>query len=265
MRKHGGQAMSEIKEALASQGGHWYYPDGTPCYEIIGKNGKARSPYLKEAMELNLHPGVTTITGQVRKYGIEIYGKKQTAWSALTIPRLPNEKDEEFVDRILVESAEHSKLAMEKGTELHRSIEDYIRGQKSLLWQRHLDNLRDTLNQYGIDIFKGKPEHSFASPLGFGGKTDFVTDLIICDFKTKEFVGGVKQLAWPEMLWQLAAYDRGIGGPTRRRLLNVFIGIKDCEVRIHEWTVEDANRGWLAFKALLDFWQITKQYNGGKL
>ncbi len=249
---------------IASESGHWYFPDGRPCYTITGKNGKERSPFLKEAMVMALVPGVTTITGQVRKYGLELYGKKQTALSALTMPRLQGETDEDFVDRIIVESAEHGKLAAERGTDFHASIEAGIQGKSVPVEHRAIvEKVIDTLNQYGIDLSKGKAEHSFACKLGFGGKIDWHTDEIVLDFKTKDRVKDVRQLAWPDNCQQLSAYDVGLHYPKwdeNSRLINVFVGINDEEVRIHEWTQADSQQGWQAFKALLQLWQITKNY-----
>ncbi len=165
--------MTETKSPLPSESGHYYYPDGRPCYTITGKNGKERTPYLKEAIAMNLVPGVTTITGQVRKYGLELYGKKQTALSALTMPRLEGETDEDFVDRIIIESAEHAKLAAGRGTDFHASIEKGIQGMAVMEEHKTIvRNVIEALNQYGIDLSQGKAEHSFASPLGYGGKID---------------------------------------------------------------------------------------------
>ncbi len=254
----------ELRTGIAKESGHWYYPDGRPCYTITGKNGKERSPFLKEAMALALVPGVTTITGQVRKYGLELYGKKQTALSALTIPRKQGESDEDFVDRIIVESTEHGKLAAERGTDFHASIESGIQGKAIPVEHRTIvKKVMDSLNQYGIDLTKGNAEHSFACKLGFGGKIDWHNDQIVLDFKTKDIVKDVKQLAWPEHCQQLSAYDVGLHYPRwdeNSRLVNVFVGINDEEVRIHEWTQADSQQGWQAFKALLQFWQITKTY-----
>src|SRR5205823_4872596 len=117
-----------------------------------------------------------------------------------------------------------------------------------------------------------KAEHSFASPLGYGGKIDWHNGEILIDFKTKDKIDDKKQLAWPEHCWQLAAYERGIltqgfgfsGNPHPFRLINLFIGCDDCEVRIHEHSPEDAERGWRIFQTLLKSWQLKVNWNGQK-
>ncbi len=273
---------------IASESGHWYYQDGRPCYEITGKNGKQRSPFLKEAIAMRLCPGTTTITGQTRKYGLELYGKKQTAMSALTMPRLKDETDEAFVNRIIVESAEHAGLAAERGNQLHKAIEDYIRGNITPEWKEHLILLDKTLQQHGINIMLGQPEHSFATQIDgnwYGGKIDYHVkrisdpvrpqdtwqDAIVLDFKSKDKIEPKKPLIYDEHAMQIAAYGYGLFGivTTNRdwkweafRGINVFVGVNDCEIRVHEHTPEDLAHGFELFRSILDFW--TRKHFFGK-
>lgn len=264
--------MSEVKSPLASESSHWYDQQGAPVYEVPRRDGLGMRPTtLADARKLNLVPSVTTILQCASKPGLEAWKARQILEAALTLPRLPTETLDDYATRVIEDSKQQGKKAAEKGTELHAAIEDCIRvRQVSPLWLTHCEKLVDTLSQYGIDLFNGKAEHSFASPLGYGGKLDWHNDEIVLDFKTKDFVGGKKQLAWPEHCWQLAAYSCGLSTlkdalvTPPHRLINVFVGIKDFEVRIHEWPDEDAEQGWQAFKALLTFWQITKNYNGQK-
>ncbi len=244
---------------IASEQGHWYDKQGVAVYEVPRAKGDGMRPTtLADARKLGLVPSVTTILSCAAKPGLEAWKAKQILEAALTLPRLKDETLDDYATRIIEDSKAQGKKAAERGTELHAAIEDYIRGQSSLLWDRHLTNLVMTLNQYGIDIFKGKPEHSFASTLGFGGKIDWHNDDAIIDFKTKANLSA-KQLAYPEQCWQLAAYESGLTD-AQRKTINVFIGVDDCKVRIHEWTSYDQEQGWLAFTHLLKFWQITKNY-----
>ncbi len=248
---------------IASEQGHWYDKQGNAVYEVPRAKGDGMRPTtLADARKLGLVPSVTTILSCAAKPGLEAWKAKQILEAALTLPRLPDETLDDYATRIIEDSKAQGKKAAERGTELHAAIEDYIKKTFNPMWSEHLNKLDKTLLQYGIDIHKGKPEHSFASEMGYGGKTDLIIDGIpaaLCDFKTKANLKA-KQLAWPENCWQLAAYAHGIGFVEPARLINVFIGIEDCEVRIHEWSNEDAIKGFKCFKLLLDFWQITKNY-----
>jgi hypothetical protein len=169
---------------------------------------------------------------------------------------------------------------MDKGKELHAAIEDYIgdlnegnlrAAHVAPMYLKHCEAVYAALNQYGINLESGKPEHSFACN-GYGGKIDWHTDEIVIDFKTKDVLtetvkGKVKdkKLAWPENVEQLAAYGNGIAKLAIPRLINVYIGVEDMEIRIHEWSQQDALNGWKVFQALLLVWQIRNNYTGQNL
>lgn len=253
--------MTEIKPALASESSHWYDRQGTPVYEVPRAKGDGMRPTtLRDARKLSLVPSVTTILRCAAAPGLEAWKARQLLEAALTLPKLPEESLDDYATRVIEDSKEQGRKAAERGTELHAAIElGDIGGE----WGLYVEKVYDTLAQYGIDITKGKPEHSFASPLGFGGKLDWTSDDTILDFKTTKQVATKKQLAWPEHLWQLAAYDVGLHGECRARLINVFIDTEEPEVRLHEWPQEDTQKAWRIFQHLLGFWQEKNSYNGG--
>ncbi len=256
-----GKHTDQIKSALASESAHWYTKQGEPAYEVPKAKGDGMRPTtLADARKLDLVPSVTTILACAAKPGLEAWKARQILEAALTLPMQQGESLDDYATRVIEDSKAQGRKAAERGTDLHAAIEQWI-GHKEYNydWQPHLEKLEQTLYQYGISLFKGKPEHSFASPLGYGGKIDWHNDEIICDFKTKANLSA-KQLAYPEHCWQLAAYASGMDQSRPRRLINVFIGVDDCEVRIHEWTSYDQEMGWMAFTHLYKFWQITKNW-----
>ena len=63
---------------------------------------------------------------------------------------------------------------------------------------------------------------------------------------------------------QLAAYTRGFNMPLPgTRGINVFVGVNDCQVQIHEWSDEDLVTAWAKFSLLLGYWQLDKNYFPG--
>jgi hypothetical protein len=263
--------MTTEPKILPSEACHFYTKSGEPMYEVPKAKGDGMRPTtIADARKLNLVPSVTSIIGIAAKPGLQKWKLQQMLHAALTLPRLPDESTDDFAERVILDSEEQSKKAMERGTELHAAIEQYIQVGSihidNLKWADHCCAVQNTLKQHAIDIFSGKAEHSFASPLGYGGKLDWHNDEIVLDFKTKARIEDGKQLAWPEHCWQLAAYDAGLSASTHRldpvrSMINVFIGVDDCQVRIHEWTPEDANKGWEIFSHLLAVWKIVKGYN----
>ena len=254
---------------IAAESAHFYDRAGSPMYEVQSRNGLMRPTTLADARKLDLVPSTTKVIGDTaRRPGLERYWEDQLLDSALTLQIIEGELADQRKQRIREDAKEHSRKAAERGTELHKAIENYIQGNGDLVpdqFAAHVSKLDETLGQYGIDLWKGKAEHSFASSsFGYGGKIDWHNDHILIDFKIKDEIKNVKKLAWPEHCWQLAAYDIGIGGYSlwnHRRLINVFIGVDDCEVRIHEWEPEDAKKGWNIFEHLLAFWRLKNDYN----
>jgi hypothetical protein len=262
------QPRNETRAVLPAESCHWYDKAGQPRYTIIGKNGKERSTTLRDAREHGWLPSVTEILNVAAKPGLEAWKSKQILEAALTLPRLTDESLDDYATRVIEDSKVQGKKAMERGTELHAAIEqnckvypfDYDR------WGKHIEALHKACTQYGIDLHQGKAEHSFASPLGYGGKIDFWQDEpLVCDFKTKDFIEEKKQLSWPEHIQQLSAYGMGLLTPynlswPRFRAINVFVGCSDCQVRIIEHSWEDILDAWEQFKLLLEYWMRTKKF-----
>lgn len=269
------------KDVLASQAGHWYHLDGRPCYEVETKKGGMRPTTIADARNLDLVPSVTAILNIAAKPGLEAWKAKQILESALTLPRklicevingkpvMTEESLDDYAVRVIEDSKAQGQKARDKGTELHAAIEEYIlgNGDKVLdIYSSHISKLDETLGQQGINLFTGHAEHSFASPLGYGGKIDFHNDEpLVLDFKTKDKIDDKKQLVWPEHVQQLAAYGMGMFSQHVRinrkfRAINVFIGVQDKQVRVmeHEWP--DIVEAFEQFKLLLAYWQRSKKF-----
>ncbi len=260
-----------IAQALASESAHWYDKHGNPVYEVpyADPSKGMRPTMLSDARKLNLFPSVTKICKMAAQPGLEIWKATQILEASLTLPIQQGETVDAYALRVVEDSKAQSQKAMDKGKELHAAIELFTKGVGTSEWVVHLEKIDVTLKQYGIDIFSGKTEHSFALPsVGYGGKIDWHNSEAVLDFKTKDKLTEVvkgkikdKKLAWPENVEQLAAYARGLDFDAAR-LINVYIGVEDMEIRIHEWTRRDHENGWAVFEALLKVWQIRNNYTG---
>ena len=98
--------------ARPAESGHWYTKDGEPMYEIVGSNGKIRATTLRDAKKIGLVPSVTTIIGQLNKPALIGWAQKQVLLSALTLPRLPNEDEESYIERILQDSKDRKSTRL---------------------------------------------------------------------------------------------------------------------------------------------------------
>jgi hypothetical protein len=260
--------INENTTPMASEAGHYYdMVTGEPRYTVIGENGKERATRITDAMKHNWAPSVTMLTAILASPGLNRYFERQTfdavmrQWRAYGT--LDDASDDLLYSKIHRNSREHSKAAADRGTELHGAIERFIRGEDpGDEWRGHVEALVATLHQYGISLTCGEPEKSFAHEMGFGGKVDYHErgDAgLICDFKSKPTITPGKRYGYDNHAMQLAAYSMGLGMPYARGL-NVFVGVEDRKILIHEWSDTDLTRGWCMFSLCLKLWQLTKSY-----
>ncbi len=280
-----GNQSDTIGTGLAGDQSHWYRrSDGAAVYEVpmTSKAGMRRTN-LKDARKLDLVPSVTSILKVMAAPGLEIWKAQQLLQAALTLPKKQGESLDAYAERIVEDSKAQGIAASSRGKQLHTAIEDYIHQKCCDMyspWKQHLQKLATTLQQHGIDIHAGQPEHSFASQIGglwYGGKIDYHTQTfpgpgnrVLLDFKSKDLIVPKKQLVYEEHAMQIAAYGYGLFGNLNFRGLNVFVGVDDLEIRVHEHPPEDLERGLAMFGDVLSFWHRKNKFgkysvNGVKL
>ena len=255
--------------ARAAESVHWYKQDGGPQYTVKAKDGSDRPTTLRDARKMDLVPSVTTVMKVAAKPGLEQWKLEQMLLAAMTLPQMPDEPEKAYIARIVADSKETGKQAAEKGTQIHESIESWFEGKKDVVHKEIALAFEETI----FNHFKTHPfqpwiaERSFASPLGFGGKTDLfcMPDEhapvgIVFDTKTKEFGPDDKIDAYDEHLMQLAAYRHGLGVP-HARCANVFVSRSHKGlVKVVEWPEDELVKGWEMFQCLLSFWKLKNSF-----
>lgn len=239
--------------ANPSESGHWYRKDGTPCYTIIGKNGKERPTTLRDARKLNLVPSVTTIMACAARPGLDAWKIDQTILACLTLPKIEGESEAEYIARIKTDSKAQAEKAAERGTQIHAWIQMGFEGEDYGEGSKYFESALNTItNECCVQSWV--VEKSFAYP-GFGGKCDIHNDDYLIDIKTTDKdLGNIK--TWDEHAMQLAAYDYGLGFKegTVRKCGILYINVNTAESKLI-WIQEDElKRGFNCFMALLDFW-----------
>ena len=249
--------------AYASDSGHFYAPDGSPCYTIKGANGNERPTTLRDARKLNLYPSVTTITKCAAAPGLVNWMVDQAILSALTLPRRPGETEDSWLARVKHDSKETARKAADRGTKIHGALEKHFLGippDEDMF--PHVKAVTTNLQLWFGDV-KWDAERSFAHPLGFGGKCDLhaKAERIVVDFKGKDFTDPNDCKQYDEHLMQGAAYLAGFDLLEGGRFANVFVSRnKPGLVCIVEATPEDITRGWRMFRHLLAYWQEQNRY-----
>ena len=245
-----------ILTARPAESTHWYSRNGEPMYTVLGNNGKERATTLRDARKLDLVPSVTTILNVAAKPALTQWLQRQVLLSALTLPRIPDETEDQYIERILQDSKEQGRMAADAGTDLHSSIQSFYEGKPySSDHNKHVEGCHTAIQEL-FGPKEWKCESSFAHDIGFGGKVDMHCDDVVLDIKTKEFAHKEEVKPYDDHLMQLAAYRVGLGKPDAR-CANVFVSRSHPGTTfIYEWTDDDLIKGWSMFVSLLDFWQL---------
>jgi len=239
-----------IISEYASQGGHFYFKDGTPAYTIIGANGKERPTTLRDLRKNDLRVSVTTILSLAYRGGLENWKQEQTILACLTMPRIENEPEADYIARLKADSKAQAQKAAARGTEIHGYVEAGFRLACPPEGQPFYISALKTITEEVGEPVPWSVEKSFATDR-YGGKVDLHNQWFLIDIKTTE-----KDLAdlktWDDHHMQLAAYDRGLGNPGRKCGI-LYINYK-ADSRLIWIKPKKLEKGWKCFQALLDFY-----------
>ena len=246
----------------ATEGGHFYYPDGRPAYTIQGKKG-LRPTTKADAKKLGLYPSVTTIIGEASSYGLIHYGINQAIEAALTLPRHEGENSANYIKRVRHDAKEHARIRAEEGTVIHAYLQQLFEG-KLLDWtypSLAMETIHECYKAAEAEIIEKigvqewECEKSFAikvNDCGYGGKVDLHNDSYLLDIKSKEgSLGDVK--LYDNHYIQISSYRAGLN------LSNVscgilFISTNKNEAKLILADEVDLIRGWEMFTSLLSYW-----------
>ena len=234
-----------------SESGHWYLPNGSPAYRVVGKNGKERNTTVKDAREHGLLPSVTTIIGCAARPALDVWKQQQAIFAALTLPRLESESEEDWLSRVVTDSKEHAKQAAERGTQIHGVIEAFYEGIYIPELPPYVRVVESTINEhFGSQLWVS--EKSFAKG-GYGGKCDLVAKNCVIDFKTTEKDLDKLDYYFDHQM-QLSAYRQGFEMPTARCAI-VYVNALQNKAKLIEVPEDDLRIGWECFTHLLAFYR----------
>jgi len=239
--------------------GHWYTRHGTPAFTTIGKTGE-RPTTLRDARKEGLLPSTTTIINILDKAGLTNWKLQMVLLSALTLPRGPDEPEQEWLARVMKDSRETGYQAANRGTAIHGIIESYFEQVYMPVKPAYLDEIDRVLKV----TFGNQPwlcEKSFAHPLGYGGRVDLMAKPIngqgtgfVVDFKTKDTDLDKVDVYFEHEL-QLSSYREGLNLPNARCAI-VFVNGTTNQVKLVEIEESNLQKSWDCFQHLLRVYQI---------
>ena len=238
----------------AAENTHWYTKDGEPAYEVPAAKGGNRPTTLRDARKLGLVPSVTTIIRCAAAPGLERWKQEQVLHAALTLPRLPDQSESDWIEKVWADSKEQGKKAAERGTAIHAAIQGYYEGKTpDVAFGTCVSGTEKAIfESFGEQDWDA--EASFSHTSGYGGKIDLsAASGIVADFKTTEKpLDDLK--TWDEHAMQLAAYREGLKMPSARCAI-VYVSVTEPgKARVIELPEDELKQGWGMFQGLLNYW-----------
>jgi ATP-dependent exoDNAse (exonuclease V) beta subunit len=249
--------------------GHWYYPDGKPCLWVPKKTkpDEVRRPTVVDAVERSLEPSVTSIIHSVfNRPQLNAWINTQYVLSALTLPRLPGEGQDDFAQRVVRDARVEAQNAADFGTNVHTLVEQFLRNEipdtLSSVERAFLEGFM--LWSYKYKIVPIDMEVCFCNPdEGYGGRVDFIghIDDVYCivDWKTQKTKPGEAIKFYEEWNTQLSAYDHGLRVPGEDPPRKVSVVISSTEpgrIQPFMWLDDPqvGDWGWDSFVKMRDIY-----------
>jgi hypothetical protein len=261
-----------IERPIIRESGKWYSRDGVPVNEVQSADGKKQvRPTVTHARKFGYLPSVTSIVRQLDKPGLRTWRDQQVILAALSMPRKPDQIDEQWVKDIIEDAEAQVEAAADRGKDWHAIIEQALlgqtRGELSEVENAVVKQVRDWLAQELGEGYSVVVERTVKGD-GFAGTPDIIaqnrdlTKTILADIKTVKDDAPVlgKGKPFEEWLYQIAAYWRTTDAEYTN-CWEVCVGRENGAVRFHRWSAEEIKTGWRAFSLLRQLWCIRNSYD----
>lgn len=271
--------MVENQTKAVKEGGHWYqrHDDGTASQLLTvpkasGKGEKATT--LREARLMQLAPGCTTIIRQASNFHLQLWQKRQAIMSALTLPRLPDESEADWLQRVEFDMDETARASAKEGTRIHGAIEQALQNDPiDENYTKHVGGVLALLDSMAGATAEWEAERAVVHPLGYGTKCDlhdaaanWCIDFKTCDkdadqiekmgtFESHHMQLAATRAALEAQEWGYPHDGHRYEGP-RRTCAIVYVSRTHPGV-CHAVEVSEKKlaKGWDMFRALLLYWQ----------
>jgi len=263
--------MANLVNAEASS--HWYTRQGKAAHEQPKKDGSGMTPTtVKHAREQGLVPSVTSILKAMANPQLQSWIVEQGIMAALTLPRLDGETLEDFAHRVVADSKEYTKGAMDLGTAIHDAAEQYVKVKAlptDAAIAAHFVPVKEWLdeNVLAVDCCEVVLVND---AVGYAGRVDLIADIkgvghCVVDFKTqnqkKDKKGNYKANCYESWPLQNVAYQRCAPLQTPH-IANLVINVaapSPCHFEL--WPDAEQPRYWEVFNACFTLWKYQKNYD----
>jgi len=236
---------------------HWYDRAGNPRHGAT----------LREARKEGLLVSVSTVLKCWPADSLKQWLDGQLILAAATTPRLPNETDEAFVERVRVYAGEESKAAADVGTRRHELVERWLNGDRQFLKDDEtafppdpdIPYIQPYLRWYEDNVERTlAAEQVIVNPkLGYAGKLD--SKFLLRDGRTAvaDLKNRKRTAVYATDAAQLSGYNEVAQADTT---ISIILGTTEPSILVKEWTPEERAEAWENFLLCLEIWKRSKAY-----
>ncbi len=251
---------------------HWYRVTElaiTPCHTVPRKTKLGHRPVnITDARELQLVPSVTTVLERaLNKPNLVGWKVRQAILSALTLPRIKGETEDDYADRVVLDMGQESEKAKEFGQDVHQACENILTNPAYQLppdLEPFVAGVREWCAKnveevYCTELLVANRTMGFAGRLDLHAKVKVFGDCLI-DFKTQR----VRKTPCYYLEWamQLAAYDSCLSN--RNNLVSVVIDTSQPgPVCATVW--DEPSVAWEMFQHALALWKYLTGYDPSQM
>lgn len=250
--------------------GHYYDLQGNAVFEVPNKTkGGMRPTTISDCRKMGLIPSVTTFFKCLSKPELDRWKQTQVLLASMTLPRIQDESDEEWMARVMVDAFAQVDDAADLGTRVHAALENHFQGRPyDTSLKSYIDPVEAWVQDNGITFVEH--EIRLVSPeWGYAGTTDALITAIgregvgVLDFKTRKSKPQYPMKPWSTEPIQIAAYGRikeaSFG-------VNLFISTTEPGRVESTWYEKDQmDRDFDAFTHIIQLWSYLNNYDARQL
>jgi hypothetical protein len=245
------------------ESGHYYAADGTAVFEVPNKSkGGMRPTTLKDCKTLGLYPSVTTIMKVLAAPELDKWKQQQVLLASLTLPRNPDESDDDYCARVMEDAFQQVTDAADLGTSIHKALENHFQGLPyAPEMESYVSPVKEWAAKHNVKFLKHELR-LVNQELGYAGTTDALIEadgvLHVLDYKSRKTKPEYKVTPWSKEPMQIAAYAKIVGAP---RGVNLYISTTEPGRIGEAWYEEETiNAEYEAFKHVVAYWQHANNY-----
>ena len=247
--------------------GHYYDIKGKAVFEVPNKSkGGMRPTTLRDAKNLGLLPSVTTIFKCLASPELDRWKQQQVLMASLTLPRNPDENDEDYCSRIMTDAFKQVEQAADLGTQIHRAVELHFQGEEyDSAMDQYISPIKKWAEHNRIKFLKH--ELRLVNPeVGYAGTTDALIEkdgvLYVFDLKSRKTKPEYDIEPWSKEPMQIAAYAKVAGA---KRGVNLYISTTEPGRIGEAWYDEKVlDSNYEAFTHVCKYWQFANKYTPKK-